>query len=89
MQPLKIRQVVKGLPDEELDEGIDEGHNEKIARNITSKYKEYKDAYIKYFNDENYKKEDSLNEKGGKMRAADWAVKENAINKKIKQYGTF
>jgi hypothetical protein len=88
LKPLNIREVVRGLPDEELDEGMDEGHKKKIAKNIIVKYNQYKKAYERFYDDKNYDNIDSLNEKGGAMNAAAWGVKATAINKKIKQYGT-
>jgi hypothetical protein len=46
-----------------LDKSISEGHDEKLERNIKKKYKEYITAYKKFYKDENYDKEDALNEK--------------------------
>ena len=85
---LNLTEIVKGAGDDELNEGGKVVHNEKISRNVTKKYEEYKDKYIKYYEDKNYEKEDSLTEKGGVMTAANWGVKASAINKKIKRYGT-
>ena len=81
MKPLKIKEVLKGLPDKGLDTSILEGHNEKIERNIKKKYNEYLTAYKKFYEDDNYDKEDALNEKGGTFTAANWGVKATAINK--------
>ena len=72
-----------------MKEGISEAHDIIIEKNIKKKYNEYKTAYKKFYEDENYDKEDALNEKRGAMNAANWGVKATAINKKIKQYKTF
>ena len=86
-KPLNIKEVVRGLGEEELKEGISEAKSMKLENNIMKKYEDYVSAYKQYYGDENYEKK-MLNENGIVIPASTWAVKESALLKKIKRYNT-
>ena len=87
-KPLNIKEVVRGLGEQELKEGISEAKNMKLENNIIKKYEDYVSAYKQYYGNENYEKK-MLNEKGVVIPASTWAVKEGALLKKIKIYNTY
>ena len=88
VKPLNIKEVVRGLPEEELNVGVLEAHDIKIERNIIKKYEEYVYNYKQFYNDDNYEKS-MVNQKGKIIPAATWSVKVTALKNKIKKYKTY
>ena len=88
VKPLNINEVVRGLPEEELNVGVLEAHDIKIERNIIKKYEEYVSNYKQFFNDDNYEKS-MVNQKGKIIPAATWSIKVTALKNKIKKYKTY
>jgi len=81
--PLNIEEVVRGLGSPELKQGISEAKNMLLEGNVLKKYKDYVSAYKQYYNDEDYETKKSA------ISAAGWALKKNAILKKINEFGTY
>lgn len=81
--PLNIEEVVRGLGSPELKQGISEAKNMLLEGNVLKKYKDYVSAYKQYYDNEDYEKKKSA------VSAAGWALKKNAILKKIKEFGTY
>ena len=88
VKPLNIKEVVRGLPVEDLDIGVSEAHDVKIERNIIKKYEEYVSNYKQFYNNDNYEKS-MVTPTGKIIPAATWGVKNTAIKKKIKKYKTY
>ena len=81
--PLNIEQVVRGLGSPELKQGISEAKNMLLEGNVLKKYNDYVSAYKEYYDNDDYE------EKKSAISAAGWALKKNAILKKIKEFGTY
>jgi len=81
--PLNIEEVVRGLGSPELKQGISEAKNMLLEGNVLKKYKDYVSAYKQYYDDEDYETKKSA------ISAAGWALKKNAILKKINEFGTY
>ena len=86
-QPLNIKDIVRGLGEQELTEGMKEAKNMKLEKNIIKKYEDYVSAYKQFYGNEDYDKK-MLNKDGVVIPAATWAVKETALLNKIKMYNT-
>jgi len=83
VKPLNIEEVVRGLGSPELKQGISEAKNMLLEGNVLKKYKDYVSAYKQYYDNDDYEKKKSA------ISASGWALKENAILKKIKEFGTY
>lgn len=81
--PLNIEEVVRGLGSPELKQGISEAKNMLLEGNVLKKYKDYVSAYKQYYDNDDYE------EKKSAVSAAGWALKKNAILKKINEFGTY
>ena len=86
-KPLNIKNVVRGLDEQELKEGMKEAKNIQLEQNISKKYNDYVSVYKQFYNDDNYERK-LKNEKGDMILAATWAKKEAALVNRIKRYKT-
>ena len=55
-KPLNIKEVVRGLGEQELTEGMKEAKNMKLENNIIKKYEDYVSAYKQFYGNEDYDK---------------------------------
>ena len=81
---MNITELVRGLSEDEIKQGLDEAKSMKNEKNILIKYEEYVSAYKRLYNDDNYEK--NMTNKDNKVIAAKgWSNKTTAILKKIAQ----
>ena len=87
-KPLNIKEVVRGLDEQELIEGIKEAKNMTLEQNIFKKYDDYVKAYKKFYDDDNYLKMNDMNSKGSPITTALWGSKVAYLKNEIENYGT-